>query len=95
MVASRLVCGTAISKTPVRADIVTGTLMFMHVLAAAEPASRTTAKADLENIFALFLASRFSVCSILTAQSLRINTGCASDWERGTEREREMERASG
>lgn len=56
--ASRLVWGTAISKTPVRAEIVTGTVMLTHVLAAAEPASRTSARADLSNMATTFLAWR-------------------------------------
>ena len=39
VVASRFDCETAISKMPVRAEISTGTVMFMHCLAAAELAS--------------------------------------------------------
>lgn len=58
MVASELVCGTAILKTPVRAEIATGTVIFMHVLAAAEPASRTSARTDLANMFAFFQLRR-------------------------------------
>ena len=46
VVASRFVWGTAMLKMPVRAEMLTGTLMFMHCLAAAEPASRTNTKAD-------------------------------------------------
>lgn len=49
------------SKTAVRAEIVTGTVMFMHVLAAAEPASTTTARADLANMFAVVGALRCTV----------------------------------
>lgn len=70
MVASRLVCGTAILKIPVRAEIVTGTVMFMHVLAAAEPASTTIARADLANIFAISPVSwknvEYMYCTVST-----------------------------
>ena len=40
--ASRLVCGTAILKMPVRAEMVTGTVVFTHCLAAAIAASART-----------------------------------------------------
>ena len=33
-------------KTPVRAEMSTGTVVFMHTLAVAEPASSTNARAD-------------------------------------------------
>ena len=58
VVASRLVWGTAISKIPVRAETVTGTVMLMHVLAAAVPVSTATARADLADMSAVFRASR-------------------------------------
>ena len=62
-VESRLVCGTGRLKIPVRAEIVTGTDMFMHVLAAAEPARTVTARADLANMFETVGASRFATKS--------------------------------
>lgn len=37
-VASRFVCGTGISKTPVRTEMSTGTVMFMHFFAATDVA---------------------------------------------------------
>ena len=52
VVASRLVWGTAILKTPVRAETATGTVMLTHVLAAAVPASTITTRADWANILA-------------------------------------------
>ena len=48
--------------------------MLMHVLAAAEPASTTTARADLGNIFAVVRASRLAVQNAIPGQSLRIRT---------------------
>ena len=70
VVASRLVCGTAILKTPVRAEMVTGTLMFMHVLAAAEPASTNAARVDLVTMFTVIRAPRFNVQKRVSAQSM-------------------------
>ena len=61
VVASRLVCGTGISKTPVRAEIVTGTVMLTHVLAIAEPVRRITARADLVNMFTVVELGDFSI----------------------------------
>ena len=53
VVASRLVCGTAILlNTPVRAEMSTGTVMFMHVLAVAELASKANAATERAYIFA-------------------------------------------
>ena len=48
--------------------------MLMHVLAAAEPASTTTARADLANMFAVVRASRLAVQNAVPGQSLRIRT---------------------
>ena len=45
VVASRLFCGMAISKMPVRADMSTGTVILVHCFAAAEPARMANAKA--------------------------------------------------
>ena len=45
VVASRLVCGMAILKTPVRADMSIGTVILVHCFAAAEPASKASARA--------------------------------------------------
>ena len=67
-VASRLVWGTGRSKTAVRAEIVTGTDMFMHVLAAAEPASTVSARAGLANMFEIVGALGFTTNSVLSAQ---------------------------
>lgn len=38
IVASKLVCGTSMLNIPVRAAMVTGTLIFIHCLVAAKPA---------------------------------------------------------
>ena len=43
-------CGRAILKMPVRAEIVTGTVRLVHVLAAAELTSRASIKADMVNM---------------------------------------------
>ena len=50
VVASRLVWGTAMLNTPVRAEMVTGTVIFRHDLAATEPASTMAARAILVNM---------------------------------------------
>ena len=67
-VASRLVCGTGISKTPVRAEIVTGTVRLVHVLAAAEAEIVAIAKADLASISEVVQASRVAARSNWFAQ---------------------------
>ena len=45
VVASRLVCRLAILKIPVRADMSTGTVILVHIFAAAKPASKASARA--------------------------------------------------
>ena len=69
MVASRLVSGRAILKTPVRAEIVTGTVMLIHVLAAAEPASITRVMTDLGNMLAVVGASQFTAAIAFSIQT--------------------------
>ena len=67
-VASKLVCGTGILKTPVRAEIVTGTVRLVHDLAAAEAAKRATAKAELANMSKVVQGSQYVVQALLLAQ---------------------------
>ena len=43
------------SKTPVRVEIVTWTVMLTHVFAAAEAASTITTRVDWASIFSLLL----------------------------------------
>ena len=45
VVASRLVCTLAISKTAIRADMSTRTVILVHIFAAAKPASKTSSRA--------------------------------------------------
>lgn len=66
--ASKLVCGTGILKTPERAEIVTGTVRLVHVLAAAEAAKTATAKAELANMSKVVQGSRSVVQGLLLAQ---------------------------
>ena len=67
-VASELVCGTDILKTPVRAEIVTGTVRLVQNLAAAEAAKTATAKAELANMSKVVRGSRFAAQDLLLAQ---------------------------
>ena len=64
-VASKLVCGTGILKTPVRAEIVTGTVKLVHDLAAAKAAKTATAKAELANMSKVVQGSRFAAQCLL------------------------------
>ena len=59
-VASKLVWGTGILKTPVRAAIVTGTVRLVHDFAAAEAAKTASAKAELANMSKVVQGWRFA-----------------------------------
>ena len=53
VVASRFDCKVGTLKTPFRADICTGTVMLIHCLAKAPPATKVKAKTDNGNILEL------------------------------------------
>ena len=71
-VASKLVWGTGILKTPVRAEIVTGTVRLVHDLAAAEAAKMASAKAELANISKVAQGWQFAAQCLLLVQLSRL-----------------------
>ena len=77
VVASRLVCGTAILKIPVRADMSTGTVILVHCFAAAEPARKASARA-----LGAYIVSADSIVGTKVQGSMRLpysSTECSED----------------